>query len=1295
MLTACRNDEANRKLLDAFVYGLGIESPARLDVRQLDEQAVGRLIAIYLGADKVDPKITGQVVIRSSGNPFAVGEYLRAMLDNGLLRPYWGSWLLDPSGFGSLTLPDDVIQLVISRIGFLGPEAKNIITTAAVIDHRFHADILQNACDYENNLVRQTLIEAVGVRILEPAEKNEFSFVHDRIREAMLSTLEPDDLAALHRRIAAALENSAGEEKELIYSLARHYYLGGGGENPEATYKANFRAGLTAIQDYAYEQAHTFLQQAHEIATARGILPEAEFYQAAGEADSLTGRIGQAQIYFDKALTRTDSPGRRAAIRFSRAKIMLGQMDTDAARAELRKALAELGRRAQTTGVFQIAATMGQWLFHLLIDLCRSAQYPKDSEEYETNRLLTHLYNYCGMTAYYEIDPLSFILNTLRARNTAQRLGPSRELTEWYISAGIIAAVIRKNSLALSLCDKSFMVSEQVGDPATTARYSLFRAIVDHFIGLTNKAEAGVGQALERYGRWLENVDYLAGCADIAWNLLMRGHAREGWRWIELGLQRVEAATIKSNLTQGHSFRCYAGPLLALLGRPGEGIEHLREIHDLMAPQPKDRWRWAQYIAHSALYFTLIDDLGPELDELFAMHDKLGLSPKRTPLHLRQFYIAKAYAFLRRYEQATPAARRTARRHYHRALAQLKKTTAHPTVKCHRLVIEARGSSLEGDQQKSQKLLVKAEELAKTTDNVWVIFEIACQRGRNFLSQGNTAAARREFRDAHRLALEHGWVLRARLLHSEFNLDIHSPSSISDESRPHALSSLEPGTLHLRRCLNSLLQVNQASATVFAPNELAKVALDEIVRILGGERAFLFLLDEDGKTLNLQAGRDAAGQEISHRDDYSRTVLNQVCRTRKPLVVNRTDQGEISAADSIVFHDLRSILAAPLLMRQNFIGVVYLDSRLAKGLFTEDDVEILLAIANHIAIALETSKAAQLKVEIEAERVQRRLAEQLRLVGGALNSSLDLQEVLRHFLDSLTMLVPNDRAVLLLLEHDYLRVAASRGMEEINDMRLQVTDHPIFNDLMQNRAPILVNRKENPTAVHYLGGHDVNSWLVVPLIVRDEVIGVLGLDSRPPATLSKKHADLMYAIAGQAATSIENARLFGKMQRQAITDSLTGIYNRGHFITLAERELMRSRRYQRPLSVLMADIDHFKKVNDSFGHATGDQVLCQVAGRLQESIRGIDILGRYGGEEFALFLADTDGAGAMILAERLRSVIADRPVATDSGDIKVTISIGLSSADKEYSALEIFLNHADQALYSAKNAGRNRVKLFS
>jgi diguanylate cyclase (GGDEF)-like protein len=172
---------------------------------------------------------------------------------------------------------------------------------------------------------------------------------------------------------------------------------------------------------------------------------------------------------------------------------------------------------------------------------------------------------------------------------------------------------------------------------------------------------------------------------------------------------------------------------------------------------------------------------------------------------------------------------------------------------------------------------------------------------------------------------------------------------------------------------------------------------------------------------------------------------------------------------------------------------------------------------------------------------------------------------------------------------------------------------------------------------------------------------------------------------------ISNARMHTEIQHLSVTDPLTGLNNRRYFLDVASREFLRSRRYRRPLSLIMMDIDHFKSVNDTYGHLAGDQVLVEVAQRSSRVLRGSDVRARYGGEELVFLLLETPLEGAMRAAERIRESIANAKIEINDKTIAVTVSLGVASLDARDTDLDALISRSDQALYAAKRAGRNRV----
>jgi len=347
--------------------------------------------------------------------------------------------------------------------------------------------------------------------------------------------------------------------------------------------------------------------------------------------------------------------------------------------------------------------------------------------------------------------------------------------------------------------------------------------------------------------------------------------------------------------------------------------------------------------------------------------------------------------------------------------------------------------------------------------------------------------------------------------------------------------------------------------------------------------------------------------------------------------------------------------------------------------------------------------------EEAAERDQRALAEALRDTAAALNSTLNLEEVLDRILINIEKVVPYDAVQVVLINEGQVQIARTRGLTVDPSANLtakwlaDVMNYPDIRQMIETRQPVFFpNTRLEPDWVDYEESQWALSKMTVPIITDEQVIGFFNLLSSTEGFYTSDHATRLLALANQASTAIQNARLYTKVQRLATVDSLTGLYNRRALYDFGRREIQRVQLFRRSLSVLFIDIDYFKRFNDSYSYTVGDQMLRAVSDCLKDSIRDVDLIGRYGGEEIVILLPEINLAGAVKVAERLRRQVESLRVETESAELSVTVSIGVATYisvpgdtaslnDLAQEKLDELIEKAGQQLHVAKANGRNRV----
>ena len=388
---------------------------------------------------------------------------------------------------------------------------------------------------------------------------------------------------------------------------------------------------------------------------------------------------------------------------------------------------------------------------------------------------------------------------------------------------------------------------------------------------------------------------------------------------------------------------------------------------------------------------------------------------------------------------------------------------------------------------------------------------------------------------------------------------------------------------------------------------------------------------------------------------------------------------------------VRSFIAVPVLERGQVRAVLCAD-RMDDRPFTPREEALLRGSTPHILRAFENER-----VFMALERSKRE-QEILYRASQSLSTALTQDAVMEVGLVAAAEIAPHDFAAITEYQPEGRRHVVKRAIGE-RALELQGLR---FRDNASLTAMVVKNRHYLP----YRGEFDskqqvlftkkaklkgMASLLVLPLVVREEPIGTLIVAAKQPSAFGTSVRETLQALANQVAVSLANARAVRQLEELATTDGLTGCLNKRAFLDQLGQKLMAAQRFGRKLSLIVTDLDHFKTVNDTYGHATGDRVLQELGRVLKRMKRETDLVARFGGEEFCVLCEETDARGARLLAERVREELAGTELQTELGALKVTASLGVATFPDHAKSAEELFSQGDRALYEAKNRGRNQV----
>ena len=1299
-----------------------------------------------LGTEEIGEQFLGKIVEFAEGNPFFVEGLLEHLVRNKTLVKTKGKWNSDIE----LTpdqMPSNLQGLLLEKLNSLSEDAMAIARIGAVIGREFGLDVLMRV----SGLAEDKLFDALGTlaeqAIFTKTDEGAYRFAQGQLQEVLYANIEAEEKIKLHTAVAQALESQitdvalADATMEQVSAIANHYLLT---NEKEKTITYALEAGIRSANLFANADAHRYLSAGlvlvkAEEETLAGKLPEArkktklDYLRYLGDVCRVSGKSDGAKEAFGDAIPLAEELGEQ---------FHLGRMLTSMAKVfqmlnDYPEALKYTDRSIEVCQAGGDKAGAAR----CLLTSCRinffTGKLPEAIEQ--TNQALglareadvkTYIGEALGFIGlmYVSSDPdklgegesnlkesvsiLTELGDKIGLNNSYNLLGNAQNMQGNFIDAWETFGWNKKICVEIGLKDEEIfallnlaITAFELGNFADAIKMAKEANVIA--TALSSKFPLGMAYTLEAAAS--AYAGDLTRAKDLAQEALELSR--------EIKNKYLEALVLQYQLE-----------ILFYLGRLDEAKETGETLTTLIKEtgntEPESRM---QAMLGEVLSHQHQPEAGKELIDLavaasFKAHAK-GI----------QVRALKARAWWECQAGQTAEAKATAEQ----ALAISEKIGSKFQTALIRgllgeiAVYTADGPAAIAHFQAMQKI---GEELGSTLFRAMALYGQAA-------AAPTSKAAKQQSTEAMKLVKHLGEGLDEESRKLFFSLPERARVQAADLSQLTAQSgggSKEQRLLAVGRELVELLGISTggsseelealeeskarlelvldlAASLASAKNaELAMTrALDTIMGHVQAERGFIIL---ESEKLNGQAMRSIR-PDGGYQADWAFATRWTAEAKATGAGILLTDCAEDERSREAIKADtlqIQTAIAVPIKLDGQVIGEMYLDRESSDGLqFQDDDLPFVERLAEQAAIAFRNAGAT-------AEMDQRsRQLEMLNELAEKINETLVVEEVLDLVVKLTLEVTKAERGFLMLRSDENPEQLACKAAFDLSGTQLlnERISMSICNKVLSTGQAVTVvdaTMDEEFQTAKSIMSLNLRTLMCVPLQAKGKSLGVLYVDSQAVVnTFTEKDLDLLKSIAGHSSGAIENATLYSslnnraaeleealakyrKAEHEASTDMLTGLNNRRYFQDQSAREIELSKRHHRNMSVIMLDVDHFKKFNDTYGHAIGDEVLKVVGKVMHETVRLSDIACRFGGEEFVTLCPDTDSQGAAVVAERLREAIQKVELTDLEGKPipNITASLGVSSLMPTDERVAEILERADIALYACKAGGRNQVQIW-
>jgi serine phosphatase RsbU (regulator of sigma subunit)/tRNA A-37 threonylcarbamoyl transferase component Bud32 len=927
------------------------EDAWRLSLGGLDVAAVAAYAAGELGAP-VDEDAASKVHARSRGVALGVVEYVRAFIDEGVFVRRDDGFGVDDERLAALAPPADVVDLVVGRVAQLDAQTLSVLQTIALVGVDVDRAVVDAVVGGD---ISAALAEGVRLGLVENIA-GRVRFAHPRVATRLKASIGARE-QALHQSIADAAHR-APDSPALISVRATHGAAGVVDDHAARVFAACVAAGRQELASFSAESAHRHLSAARTILERHGLDVDASarrrLLEELGTAAVRSGRHAEGRGCFEAALAALLSASPQSRVDRGRLLYLLGDAlalegKNNVAAERYQEGLAALGAPLPPRSQFERARKVQAGLARLR-EWSGFGFGRASAEERKRRQLISAMHNAIKILFYFLGDLPGMQLIAVRELNNAHALGAGPDNAKAHIGHAWVVALQGDRAAVAHHGKRALDMAKASGDQEALAFCRVNHCYALEFAGQNVESQAAIAGVIDDIVRYTPAADASRLMLHVGHSMVFQGRARNAITWC---FQYLPLMKQLGGTTWLIGFHGILFSQLSMVGRTAEALEMKKGMDDLAALVPNVKHARAMVCLHTVSALLDQEDFGAELDARCEEFVSLDIQD----YHRRYGYALVAYA---RAEQVDRAANDDERK---RALARFAALLALPAFRplevcpvhrTHLRTLAAMLARFEG-RPAAVEWHKEAVELARAALSPWGLFAAHRERARAARAANNEVDARAAATDALAVARDEGWRDRAAQVQREFGVAARGDVKAVDANAEAASRD---------RALDAILRVALASASSINALAQAKAALDELVSVLGAERAALMVHEPgDGaapgaNALRLFAARDSDQKDVDFAG-YSTTVLAKVAAERRPLIFTGNNVGEIVAAASVVAHNLRSIIASPVMLRDELLGVVYLDSRVAKSLFRAEQLSLLQAICNHIAIGMEAARLAR------------------------------------------------------------------------------------------------------------------------------------------------------------------------------------------------------------------------------------------------------------------------------------------------------------------------------------------------